>query len=320
MSKTERRLSSSSSVFNFDDDRDGLASSVRKEVKRPSLPCSHQIRTCSGATREIEAVELRFMVAEFLSRGSRARDARGEGREKKISVNFSGATEASNFFSFLFLDQDLTPPLFVPESKGSRLSFSLRKACSRPCAPPLLLQPVLSSGLLLLLVLFSAPSSFLLKVGSPPPPPFLESEVIPSKKNSIHQPLLLHNKPNSSASARRAFSSASAARRASIVVRAAGGEEGKKGTKTRGERNDLFFLLLLRRFFSFANHLSRPPPPPNYNEQSAGPGSSAASSRPSCGSTRPRGSSETFSSSEKRAVRWLLRAPLLLPPTTASLS
>ena len=127
------------------------------------------------------------MVAEFLSRGSRARDARGEGREKKISVNFSGATEASNFFSFLFLDQDLTPPLFVPESKGSRLSFSLRKACSRPCAPPLLLQPVLSPGLLLLLlllllVLFSAPSSFLLKVGSPPPPPFLESEVIPSKK------------------------------------------------------------------------------------------------------------------------------------------
>ena len=113
------------------------------------------------------------MVAEFLSRGSRARDARGEGREKKISVNFSGATEASNFFSFLFLDQDLTPPLFVPESKGSRLSFSLRKACSRPCAPPLLLQPVLSPGLLLLLlllllVLFSAPSSFLLKVGSPP--------------------------------------------------------------------------------------------------------------------------------------------------------
>ena len=196
------------------------------------------------------------MVAEFLSRGSRARDARGEGREKKISVNFSGATEASNFFSFLFLDQDLTPPLFVPESEGSRLSFSLRKACSRPCAPPLLLQPVLSSGLLLLLlllllVLFSAPSSFLLKVGSPPPPPFLESEVIPSKKNSIHQPLILHNKPNSSASARRAFSSASAARRASIVVRAAGGEEGKKGTKTRGERNDLFFLLLLRRFFLF---------------------------------------------------------------------
>ena len=326
VSKTERRLSSSSSVFNFDDDRDGLASSVRKEVKRPSLPCSHQIRTCSGATREIEAVELRFMVAEFLSRGSRARDARGEGREKKISVNFSGATEASNFFSFLFLDQDLTPPLFVQESKGSRLSFSLRKACSRPCAPPLLLQPVLSSGLLLLLlllllVLFSAPSSFLLKVGSPPPSSLLRKRGDPIEKktqsinplyfttNPIPQPLLaapsrLQAQPDAPLS--------------SCELQAE--KRARKVRKHGGRETICFFSFSSDVFFSFANHLSRPPPPPNYNEQSAGPGSSAASSRPSCGSTRPRGSSETFSSSEKRAVRWLLRAPLLLPPTTASLS
>ena len=94
----------------------------------------------------------------------------------------------------------------------------------------------------------------------------------------------------------------------------------RKVRKHGGRETICFFSFSSDVFFSFANHLSRPPPPPNYNEQSAGPGSSAVSSRPSCGSTRPRGSSETFSSSEKRAVRWLLRAPLLLPPTTASLS
>ena len=54
--------------FNFDDYRDGLLVQFRERGRVP-LSCFIQIRTCSGATREIEAVELRFMVAEFLSCG-----------------------------------------------------------------------------------------------------------------------------------------------------------------------------------------------------------------------------------------------------------
>ena len=113
---------------------------------------------------------------------------KGEGRagggevEKKKEVEGSGPQgRAKNFLSLprphhhvlhslsLFFGKQIA----ARDHHSQALSFRppLKKACSLPCALPLLHQPALSFGLLLLLllllvVLFGARSPFLVKVGS----------------------------------------------------------------------------------------------------------------------------------------------------------
>lgn len=283
----------------------------RNDVFAFSLPPALlQLRTCSGATREIEAVELRFMVAEFFSRGLRMRGARGGGRGGK-------KRERSDSASLLrpptFLQSSLElSPSFVPLLKKSMQSSSLRAAPAAAAsartfvrtaaAPRPLRRAVVVPGL--------QGGFFIFSLG------WLAS-VDPFGKKLYQFKTFLCFKKLPTASARRASSSASAARRASVVVRAAGGEEGKKGTKRRT-------ICLFCFFFSsdVCSSFSTSSPSQQQQQQSASPGSSAASSPRSCGSTLPRESSETSSGSgEARAARCprlLLLPPLPATPTESS--
>jgi len=114
------RVSKSLEEFsNFDESkRERWASFLVRKVSPVCAPLSSKKRTCSGATREMEAVELRFMAAGVWgSRGGteRARAGAERGGEVEKKKEKSGNwKEASKKFLFPLslepLDHALTPP------------------------------------------------------------------------------------------------------------------------------------------------------------------------------------------------------------------